>query len=85
MLLLKNHHHELHETKKLHKFLPCRKIEQIIAINNVDILLIISILITVHILTGYDTVSYSYRRRKSEHLKLLYVLLRTTEITCKLR
>ena len=56
--------------QKLHKFLPCHEIAQNLALKtNVGTLLITSVLLSIYILTGCDTVSYPYRRGKKRALE----------------
>ena len=55
--------------QKAQKFLPCHKIAQNLAIKtNMDASLITSVLLSVYILTGCDTVSYPYRRGKKKSI-----------------
>ena len=46
----------------MHTFLPCHDIVEHIGGNNTDMLLVTSVLLSAHIITGCDTVSYIYRR-----------------------
>ena len=70
--------------QKAQKFLPCHEIAQNVAIKtNMNASLITSILLTVYILTGCDTVSYPYRRGKKS-IWNCPLLQRAAETPCRL-
>ena len=59
---------------KMNTFLPCHQIVQEIGniVNNGDVLLATSVLLSIHILTGCDTVSYIYRKGKKWAVEIAF-------------